>query len=99
MPYIDPAKRLELTERRPENVGELNYVFTLFIAAYCRQKGISYQTINDVLGALEGAKLEFYRRIAAPYENQKLLANGDVYVAKPPALEKKEEGEKGPAPH
>jgi hypothetical protein len=39
----------------------------------------SYQSINDVLGALEGAKLEFYRRIAAPYEDTKIQENGDVY--------------------
>ncbi len=31
------------------------------------------------MGALEGSKLEFYRRIAAPYENKKMKENGDVY--------------------
>lgn len=30
-------------------------------------------------GAIEAAKLEFYRRVVAPYEDQKLLDNGDVY--------------------
>jgi len=40
---------------------------------------LNYQTINDIIGALEGAKLEFYRRIAIPYENAKLTENGDVY--------------------
>jgi hypothetical protein len=38
-----------------------------------------YQAINDCLGALEGAKLELYRRVAAPYEDRKIQENGDVY--------------------
>jgi hypothetical protein len=46
---------------------------------YVSDHDLSYRTINDVLGALEGAKLEFYRRVAAPYEDQKIQENGDVY--------------------
>jgi len=38
-----------------------------------------YQTFNDILGALEGAKLEVYRRVVGPYENGKMSENGDVY--------------------
>lgn len=33
----------------------------------------------DALGALECCKLEFYRRVAAPYEDSKIISNGDVY--------------------
>jgi hypothetical protein len=40
---------------------------------------LTYQTMNDCLGALEGAKLEFYRRVVVPYEEQKKYENGDVY--------------------
>jgi len=32
-----------------------------------------------VLGALEGAKTEFIRRVITPYENKKCAENGDVY--------------------
>lgn len=32
-----------------------------------------------MVGALECAKLELYRRIAIPYEEQKIQENGDVY--------------------
>jgi len=49
------------------------------IKAYLRTKGISYQTFNDIIGALEGAKLEFYRRVVVRYEEEKIKANGDVY--------------------
>lgn len=58
--------------------GELNYLFTLIAVRYFKNNP-TYQGINDIVGALEGAKLEFYRRAAVPYENGKILTNGDVY--------------------
>lgn len=85
MPYIKQADRNALeadgTERggrRADNAGELNYVFTLYALDYIERKGASYQHINDVIGALEGAKLEFYRRFAAHYEDAKIVENGDL---------------------
>ncbi len=39
----------------------------------------NYQAINDCIGAVEGAKLEFYRLIAVPYEEKKILENGNAY--------------------
>lgn len=41
---------------------------------------MSYQAINDIIGALESAKMEIYRRIAAAYEDQKILENSDVFT-------------------
>lgn len=78
MPYINyhdryKAKLIALTS------GELNYRITAVIKEYIDQQGKSYRNFNDVLGALEGAKLEFYRRVVAPYEDQKIKENGDVY--------------------
>jgi hypothetical protein len=46
---------------------------------YVRSQPKGYQTFNDALGALEGAKQEFYRRVVVPYEEQKRFENGDVY--------------------
>jgi hypothetical protein len=34
--------------------------------------------MNDVLGALHAAGLEFNRRIVAPYEDTKIEQNGDI---------------------
>ena len=62
-----------------EGSGELNYLFTRLALRYMEQRGLSYQTINDIVGALEGAKMEFYRRIAIPYEQSKIRTNGDVF--------------------
>ena len=80
MPYINDQGKDAL--RKGEDMvgpGDLNYLITKMLLRYLEQKGSSYQTINDVVGALEGAKMEFYRRVAAPYEDKKIKENGDVY--------------------
>lgn len=80
MPYIKESERDQIvTSGAYEGPGKLNYLFTILINEYISSKGLSYQTINDIVGALEGAKLEFYRRLAVPYENSKIVQNGDVY--------------------
>jgi len=81
MPYIKQDRREQLQDdtTQAETPGELNYLFSLISQDYVDNKGLSYSTINDIVGALEGAKLEFYRRVAVPYENQKIHDNGDVY--------------------
>lgn len=79
MPYINSQVREELVERVAETSGELNFAITTVCNAYLAQRGISYAGINDVIGALECAKQEFYRRVAVPYETDKLQQNGDVY--------------------
>lgn len=85
MPYIKEARRTVLLAHvtdetvDPETVGELNYYITAALSVYMQNRGLSYQTINDILGALEGAKMEFYRRVASKYEDQKIIDNGDVY--------------------
>lgn len=81
MPYIkDDAKLyLKVNDTWPRVSGELNYQITELIKGYWEFHGPNYQCINDIIGALEGAKLEFYRRIAVPYEDEKIKLNGDVY--------------------
>jgi len=63
-----------------ENAGDLNYAFTKIALCYLENKGLKYQYFNDIIGALEGAKLELYRRHCAPYEDLKIQKNGDVEV-------------------
>jgi len=40
---------------------------------------LKYSNLNELIGVLECAKLELYRRVAAPYEDEKALINGDVF--------------------
>ena len=83
MPYIQPKDRIEIDERigfvQIRNAGELNYLITTFCNEYWKDNGQNYQAFNDIIGALEGCKLELYRRRIAPYEDEKIKENGDVY--------------------
>jgi hypothetical protein len=83
MPYIDSQKRLEILEGRPpEDAGELNFAITTVIDLYLAAKGrLRYAHLNEAVGVLECAKLELYRRLAAPYEDVKIDEAGDVYTA------------------
>lgn len=82
MPYIEPDRRSDLRARRksPETPGELNFVITDAIDDYLIARGLSYEQLNAVIGVLECAKMELYRRVAAPYEDGKRMSNGDVYA-------------------
>lgn len=80
MPYIKNERRIAIGEDEPmQNAGELNFLITTAIRRYWVNSTRRYQDINDIVGALEGAKQEFYRRIAVPYEENKIQENGDVY--------------------
>ena len=63
--------------------GELNYIITKLCPALLEQRklsgsGVSYADFNGVIGVLENVKLEFYRTVVAPYEEQKKLENGNI---------------------
>jgi hypothetical protein len=66
-------------------VGDLNYTITSLIHLVYREnedgsqgRVLTYSDYNEIIGILECAKLELYRRYAAPYEDTKILENGDV---------------------
>lgn len=78
MPYITRERRKELLEDFPKSPGDLNYIFSDILYEYWLAHK-NYQGINDIIGALEACKLEFYRRVVVPYEEEKREVNGDVY--------------------
>lgn len=88
MPYITDEEKLRFIPALNElfgvmelgtTPGDLNYLFTRIAHEYIRVKGLRYVYLNDVVGALDGAKVEFQRRVVAPYEDKKIALNGDVY--------------------
>lgn len=86
MPYIEKADRADLephSVREAMTPGELNFQLTALVDGYLAGN-LDYQALNDVIGALECAKLEVYRRIAAPYEDFKRVVNGEVFTTKLP---------------
>jgi hypothetical protein len=83
MPYITPGRRqdlgLMLNPAVEANAGDLTYLFYR-LALDSLPPGYSYADLHRVIGAMEAAKLEFYRRIVAPYEDVKIQENGDVRI-------------------
>ena len=87
MPYIKAEKRKKYTKiideltkilktLPPEEIdGELNYVVTKILKEVYP---LRYFNINKAVGVLECIKLEYYRRVAIPYEDSKIVKNGDV---------------------
>jgi hypothetical protein len=85
MPYISEESKdkvdkglvaLGLSEF--ECAGDLNYAIHQLIAKYIDQNNRSYQTYNDIVGVLDCAKMELYRRLVSDYEDKKMSQNGDV---------------------
>ena len=90
MPYIEKIERNRLepavnqllevmVEYNLMNAGQINYLITTIMKRVLDAKGTSYKEINALVGALECAKMEMYRRVAVQYEERKALENGDVY--------------------
>lgn len=83
MPYIKDRHALDPTKNRTvgaaQGEGELNFQITRLCDDFIKYLGGGYSSINAAIGVLECAKLELYRRVAAPYEDQKCKENGDVY--------------------
>ena len=61
----------------PDSPGAMNYIISRIVNEAGFTEG--YIKINTVIGVLECAKQEFYRRVASQMEDAKLEENGDVY--------------------
>lgn len=79
MPYLHKeAKARIVAGGAPETSGHLNFMLTTIVHRYIADRGVSYDVINQAIGALECAKLELYRMLAAPYEDMKIKENGQL---------------------
>ncbi|HKP04891.1 MAG TPA: hypothetical protein VJU77_16175 [Chthoniobacterales bacterium] len=86
MPYIKQERREAIRAgAKPCDAGELNFAISILVDEYLAAKGpIRYAHLNEVVGAIDCAKLELYRRVAGPYEDEKIVENGDVYQSNAP---------------
>ena len=79
MPYIPKSEKNKVDQNKSiKTAGQFNYALHQLVAIYFEQNQFNYQTCNDIIGALECAKMELYRRLVAGYEDKKILQNGDV---------------------
>ena len=86
MPYIESEmrpmfdKHLKAIGPHTTSAGDLNYCITVLVHEYVKAHGLSYTVMNDCIGVLDAAKMEFNRRIVAPYEDLKIAQNGDINI-------------------
>lgn len=90
MPYISDWERRDLDGSlyaligklkehartvEPED-GRVNYVISKIMRELYTPN--SYSRLNAGMGVLESAKQEFYRTVVVPYEDKKIIENGDI---------------------
>jgi len=95
MPYIKKKYKPAIDEKIGELVdvikaaasqeGDYNTAFPGFLNYTCTRLALKliparrYWAIAMVSGVFSNIADEFYRRLAAPYENEQIAKNGDVY--------------------
>jgi hypothetical protein len=57
-------------------LGDLNYCISRLIGQVMGDT--SYAKVAMITGVLENVKQEFYRRVAVPYEEEKIVMHGDI---------------------
>lgn len=84
MPYLKPERIAEIqggqVPMEQLTPGDLNFLITSLVMAYAGSHDHSYETLNQIVGAMDCAKLEFVRRVVYPYETTRAHENGDVYA-------------------
>ena len=58
--------------------GDLNYVICEIVGQYIAQTGVSYTKMSEKIDAVHDAEAELRRRLLDPYEDKKILENGNV---------------------
>ena len=76
--FVDPLVKF-IAEVSSLSVGEMNYIITRIVQAQIKRRGEHYADYESMLGRLEAVKLEWHRRVMAPYEDGKCRQNGDVF--------------------
>lgn len=70
---------LQLDDDMNNMEGNINYTITrLLMMVYGDRNSTRYAQINDALGVIDAVGKEYYRVVAAPYEDQKRFENGEV---------------------
>jgi hypothetical protein len=96
MPYVTTDERVCLDHDidqlvvtiayKPNREGCVNYTISRIVSEVFApsrpSEPWSYDQITKAVAAFECAKLEFYRRVAAPKEDAAILKNGDLPIYK-----------------
>ena len=73
---LEPGFGGDVSDLAVKFVMQSNDLATAKVTASAEEMALR---LTDAAGAVECAKLEFYRRVVAPHEDEKMKDNGDVY--------------------
>jgi len=85
MPYIKLERRIHMdaplvgVDALIENAGDLTYVICRLTRSLASKLGDNFDAQNSAWGAVNAASAEYYRRVIGPYEDTKIIENGDVF--------------------
>ena len=60
--------------------GHHNYIMYTLALKLADKLGIRYAVLQDIVGTFDCCKMEFYRKIVSPYEEEAMEKNGDVSI-------------------
>ena len=86
MPYIKKLDRqpldklVEQLSSKIDSTGDLNYVITSLLHHEVNNNGKNYENLNRLEGVIGCVGKEFYRTVSAPYEDEKIIINGDLNI-------------------
>lgn len=91
MPYVNELIRRQVkapleglieyvhAQEPSQQDGTLNYIISELVSRSIKpSSGWRYHLIHRAYGVFQAAGAEFYRRIAAPYEDKAIENNGDI---------------------
>ena len=84
MPYIKQDDRMKFDKHvkklvsEIESTGEINYVISTILIGMMKKHGKDYDELNGLMGVINCVQQEFYRKVAAPYEELKEKDNGGI---------------------
>lgn len=84
MPYIEDPDKREMADALNdlsmfiESKGDLNYAICELVGRFILDGDLSYTNISEKIDAVHDAEAELRRRLLVPYEDLKILENGDV---------------------
>ena len=76
--YADEIQHFEAFHAAEIPAGELNYLISSLLHSVIKKQGLKYDVLNKVMGCLECIKVSLTQTVIIPYEDTKILQNGNV---------------------
>jgi len=79
--YADEIQHFETFHAAEISAGELNYFITSLLHAVIKKQGLKYEVLNKVMGVIHCIDKSLTATVILPYEDTKILENGNVSAA------------------